>query len=158
MALLAFGLSLALSPALSPGLRAGEAGEPGPFIANPLSGVALDGYDPVSYFTEAAPQLGHPDFEWVWGGVPWYFASSANRDVFMRAPTVYAPQFGGHCLLGLSRGYLSDGDPRLFVVYRQRLYLFYSVGNREAFLLAPQAAIEASQGRWPALRTSLPPG
>ncbi len=41
---------------------------------------------------------------------------AANRDVFMRNPEIYAPQFGGHCVTSLARGYLSDGKPRLYVI------------------------------------------
>ena len=78
-------------------------------VTDPLTGIAMDGYDPVSYFTDPDPQEGKPDFEYVWQGVPWYFESAANRDVFQRSPEVYAPQFGGHCPMSLSLGYLSDG-------------------------------------------------
>src|SRR5690606_21608313 len=85
-------------------------------VSDPLTGVAIDGYDPVSYFTGSEPQLGKRDFEYEWGGVPWYFVSAANRDAFARNPDVYAPQYGGHCLMALSRGYLSDGKPRLYAI------------------------------------------
>src|ERR1700749_750100 len=78
-------------------------------VTGPLTGIAIDGYDPVRYFTDAEPQQGRPDFEYDWAGVPWYFESAANRDVFARSPDIYAPQYGGHCLMSLSRGYLSDG-------------------------------------------------
>ena len=37
----------------------------------------------MSYFIEPEPQQGEPDFEYIWGGVSWYFASAANRDVFI---------------------------------------------------------------------------
>ena len=87
-------------------------------VTDPLTGVAIDGYDAVSYFIDAEPQPGKPDFEYDWQGVPWYFDSAANRDVFMRNPDVYAPQFGGHCVTSLSRGYLSDGKPRLYLFGR----------------------------------------
>lgn len=124
-------------------------------VNDPLTGVAVDGYDPVSFFTDAEPLRGRPDFEFQWSGVPWYFASAANRDVFMRAPEIYAPQFGGHDAMALSRGYLSDGDPRLHAIVGQRLFLFYSPGNREAFLLAPGPAYREAQARWPAIRAQL---
>lgn len=124
-------------------------------VTDPLTGVAIDGYDPVSYFTDASPQQGVPDFEYDWGGVPWYFENAANRDAFTRHPEVYAPQFGGHCLMSLSRGFLSDGRPQLFAVYGQRLYLFYSAANREAFLLSKRHAVEVAEGNWPRLSAAL---
>lgn len=124
-------------------------------VTDPLTGVAMEGYDPVSYFTGPEPQRGSPDHEYYWSGVPWYFVSAANRDVFMRAPDVYAPQFGGHCSMSLARGHLSDGNPRFYALEKMQLHLFYSAANREAFLLSPeQAAIEAAT-HWPELAVNL---
>ncbi len=117
-------------------------------VTDPLTGVAIEGLDPVGYFTAGEPRPGRPDYEYYWNGVPWYFESAANRDVFMRAPEVYAPRFGGHCQMSLARGYLSEGNPDIFVVAGQRLYLFHSVANREAFLLSPVAALKSAEAHW----------
>lgn len=124
-------------------------------VTDPLTGVAIDGFDPVSYFTGPEPQQGLPDYEYEWSGVPWYFANAANRDIFMRAPEVYAPQFGGHCLMSLSRGYLSDGKPRLYAIEAMKLYFFYSAANREAFLLAKGSALTTAEANWPGLSGDL---
>ena len=124
-------------------------------VTDPLTGVAIEGYDPVSYFLGQEPVMGKPDYEYYWGGVPWYFANAANRDVFVRAPEFYAPQFGGHCVTALSRGYLSDGKPRLYVIEAMKLYLFYSSGNRDAFLMSRQPTLEAALGKWTDLRKEL---
>jgi YHS domain-containing protein len=124
-------------------------------VTDPLTGVAIDGFDPVSYFTDAEPQPGLPDYEYDWGGVPWYFESAANRDVFARNPQIYAPQYGGHCLMTLSRGYLSDGKPRLYVVEGLKLYFFYSAANRDAYLMARSAAVADAEKNWPKLRDGL---
>lgn len=117
-------------------------------VIDPLTGVAMDGYDPVSYFTDGRPLQGSPDFEYYWAGVPWYFASAANRDVFMRNPDVYAPQYGGHCQMSLSRGFLSDGKPEVYAIEGMKLYLFYSAANREAFLLSPGEAQQRAAANW----------
>ncbi len=116
-----------------------------------LTGVAISGYDPVSYFTEPEPLLGSPLYEYEWNGVPWYFATEANRDIFMRAPEVYAPLFGGHCAMSLARGFLSDGNPTIYRIVEDRLVLFYSVGNREAFELARSATFARAVENWLAL-------
>jgi YHS domain-containing protein len=127
-----------------------------PIVTDPLSGVAIDGYDPVSYFIEQEPVQGKPDFEYVWGGVSWYFKSAANRDVFARNPAVYAPQYGGHCLMSLSRGYLSDGKPRLFIIEALKLYFFYSTANRDAFLMSKAEALGKAKANWGNLSKGLP--
>jgi len=124
-------------------------------VTDPLTGVAIEGYDPVSYFIDPEPQPGRAEFEYDWGGVPWYFESAANRDVFKRNPTVYAPQFGGHCLTSLSRGYLSDGKPRLYAIEAMKLYFFYSSANRDAFLLSKSEAIAEAGKNWPKLSKDL---
>lgn len=124
-------------------------------VTDPLTGVALEGYDPVSYFTEPDPVQGVPDYEYVWGGVPWYFASAANRDVFIRNPEIYAPQFGGHCATSLSRGYLSDGKPRLYAISAMKLYLFYSVANREAFSQSEETSLQGAVAGWEQLKGTL---
>jgi YHS domain-containing protein len=127
-----------------------------PIVTDPLSGVAIEGYDPVSFFIEPEPQPGLPDYEYVWGGVSWYFASAANRDVFARNPATYAPQYGGHCVMSLSRGYLSDGKPRLFTIEALKLYFFYSTANRDAFLLSKTEALTTAKVNWENLSKGLP--
>jgi hypothetical protein len=66
------------------------------FVADGLSGVALEGFDPVSYFLGDGPKPGLPEYELVWSGVAWRFASAANREAFRRDPEAYAPRFGGY--------------------------------------------------------------
>lgn len=124
-------------------------------LTDPLTGVAIEGYDPITYFTESEPQLGRPEFEYYWGGVPWYFVSAANREIFKRAPEIYAPQHGGHCEMSLARGYLSDGKPRIYVIEKMKLYLFYSAANREAFLMAKADALQQAATNWAKLSGEL---
>lgn len=124
-------------------------------VTDPLTGIALGGLDPVSYFTETAPLRGKPEFEFDWMGAPWLFASEANMEVFSQHPEIYAPQYGGHGAMSMARGFLSDADPSLYAVFKQRLYLFYSAANREAFLMAPDAAAIRGEEHWQVLSKTL---
>lgn len=126
------------------------------FVTDPLTGVALEGYDAVSYFTEAAPVPGRPEYEHYWAGVPWYFATEANRDAFAQAPSAYAPVFGGYGAMSVARGFLSAGNPRIYAILGNRLFLFYSTGNRAAFLVAPRAAYKKAAANWENLSQNLP--
>ncbi|HTJ56258.1 MAG TPA: YHS domain-containing (seleno)protein [Devosiaceae bacterium] len=117
-------------------------------VTDPLTGVALSGYDAISYFAADGPVEGKPDYEYDWNGVPWYFANAADRDIFSRSPEVYAPQFGGHGAQSLAQGYLSDGNPVIYAVLAQRLYLFYSDDNRTAFMATPGASIDNARRNW----------
>ncbi|MCS6759806.1 MAG: hypothetical protein MO852_13345 [Candidatus Devosia euplotis] len=114
-------------------------------VTDPLTGIAIGGMGAVSYFTEPPPLTGRSDYEFIWQNVPWYFATTANRDIFATAPEIYAPQFGGHDVTGVSRGFVSDSDPSIYTAFKQRLYLFYSAANREAFLPSPDAAGRTAQ-------------
>jgi YHS domain-containing protein len=118
------------------------------YAIDPLSGAALEGYDAVSYFTEPAPVAGRPEFEYYWADVPWYFATEANRDVFIRSPETYVPMFGGYATMSMARGFLSSGNPRIYTVLAGRLFLFYSSGNKEAFLLSPRDGFLKAQEHW----------
>lgn len=124
-------------------------------VTNPLTGIAINGMDPVSYFTEERPLAGRSDYEYRWKGVPWHFASSANMEVFKRSPEIYAPQYGGHCGMSMARGFISDADPMIYAVFKDRLFLFYSAGNREAFLLARDEAGLRGEENWQTLSKSL---
>ena len=124
-------------------------------VTDPISGVALGGYDPVSYFTSPEPLVGERAYEVVWSGVPWYFANAANRDVFVRTPEAYAPQFGGYGAMSVSRGYLAEGNPRIYVVAYGQLFLFYSTGNRDAFLMSQRDSLMAATENWPAVSADL---
>lgn len=124
-------------------------------VTDPLTGIGIYGMDPVSYFTEPEPLPGRADYEFIWQNVPWHFATAANRDIFSRSPHIYAPQFGGHGAMAVARGYISDSDPKIYTVFKQRLYLFYSAANREAFLMAPDTAATEAEARWPLLSRNL---
>ncbi len=122
---------------------------------DPLTGIAIGGMDPVSYFTDPAPLPGKPEFEFSWMGAPWHFANEANMEVFKKHPEIYAPQYGGHGAMSMARGFVSDSDPRMYTVFKDRLFLFYSAANREAFLLAPDAAARNGAKNWPTLSKTL---
>lgn len=124
-------------------------------LTDPLTGIAIGGMDPVSYFTEPAPVPGRPEFEMTWKGAPWLFANAANMEVFQRNPEIYAPQYGGHGAMSMSRGFISDADPMIYLVFKQRLYLFYSASNREAFRLSPDAAALRGEAHWQVLSKTL---
>ena len=59
-------------------------------------GVAIKGYDPVAYFTDAKPTKGKKNFEYQWQGAKWRFSSARNLELFKADPGKYAPQYGGY--------------------------------------------------------------
>jgi YHS domain-containing protein len=90
------------------------------------AGLALKGYDPVAYFVEGRPVEGHGEFEAEWKGAKWRFASAQNRELFLRTPEKYAPQYGGYCAWAVSHGYTAKGDPEAWKIVEGKLYLNYN--------------------------------
>src|SRR5262245_6936885 len=66
--------------------------------------VAIQGYDPVGYFTDGKAIKGSTGYEYSWDGVRWRFASAAHRDLFVADPDRYMPQYGGYCAAAMANG------------------------------------------------------
>ncbi|MCL4845080.1 MAG: hypothetical protein KJ066_00965 [Acidobacteria bacterium] len=119
---------------------------------NVSRGLALHGYDPVSYFTEGKAVKGHPDVTATDGTVTYRFANIANRDMFARDPSKYRPQYGGFCAYGVSQGYTVDVDPEAFAVVDGKLYLNYSKRVQRTWDQDRAGYIDRADAAWPRLR------
>ena len=115
-------------------------------------GVALKGHDPVAYFTEGRPVKGEPQLRYEHKGTTFVFASAANRDAFAANAVKYAPQYGGYCAFGVSRGYKADIDPAAFSIVNGKLYVNYSAQVRADWLKDPSGYIHQADARWPDVR------
>lgn len=124
-------------------------------VVNRYSGLAIEGFDPVAYFTDAQAIRGVPDFEAAEAGAVWRFQNASNRDAFAAHPEVYGPQFGGYDPIDVARGIAYAGNPRFFVVTGQRLYLFAREESRDRFAADPARYLKDAVERWPALQKTL---
>jgi YHS domain-containing protein len=89
-------------------------------------GVALQGYDPVSYF-QAAPAKGKANFGTTHQGIKYQFANAANLAAFQLDPAKYEPQYGGWCAYAMGKtGEKVEVDPETFKLINGKLYLFYN--------------------------------
>ena len=123
---------------------------------DPLTGYAIGGFDPVSYFTSRRPRAGKTDYEYVWNGVAWLFANEGNMRAFARDPEVYAPQFGGYGVFVMAEGKLVRGNPMIWVKTGQRLYLFASRLNRAHWLGRKRALLARAAISWKRIVEDLP--
>jgi YHS domain-containing protein len=89
-----------------------------------FGGVALDGYDAVSYFTESKAVEGDKNYAVNWKGATWLFSNNANRQRFVANPEAFIPQYGGYCSNQMSLGNLSDIDVEVWRIIDNKLYLF----------------------------------
>jgi hypothetical protein len=124
-------------------------------VVDRYTGLALGGFDPVAYFTDARPMAGQPGFEVSEGGAVWRFRNEGNRAFFVRHPEIYGPQFGGYDPTGLARGVTFAGNPRFWLISGQRLFLFGAEESRDAFAADPSAVMREAKQRWPGLKETL---
>ena len=127
-----------------------------PIVTDGQTGIALDGFDAVAYFTGDGPVQGRAEFEYTFAGVTWRFRSEGNRAVFADHPEVYAPQFGGYDPIAIGRGVSVPGHPLTWAIVGDRLYLFYDSKARANFIEAPRRAISAARRQWPNVSRTLP--
>lgn len=119
------------------------------------TGLALGGIDPVGYFIVAQPVAGLSDFELSNGGAVWRFRNEGNLATFTARPDVYGPQFGGYDPVDVARGVPRPGNPQIWLISGQRLYLFSREDNRDAFAASPSLLLRDAQSQWPQLLGTL---
>jgi YHS domain-containing protein len=93
----------------------------GQFFAS--EGIAIRGYDTVSYFTDNKAVEGKAEYAYSWHGATWHFSSAKNLELFKASPQNYVPQFGGFCALGAAHEGAVPTNPEVFTIYKGRLYL-----------------------------------
>jgi YHS domain-containing protein len=124
-------------------------------VANRYTGLAIGGFDPVAYFTDARPRLGLADFELSDDGVVWRFCNEGNRASFAAYPNIYGPQFGGYDPVDVARGVAYAGNPQFWLISDKRLYLFGREESRDAFAAAPAKFLQEARKRWRGLQETL---
>jgi hypothetical protein len=124
-------------------------------VADRYTGLAIGGFDPVAYFTDAQPLVGQPGFEAAAAGAVWRFRNEGNRAVFVNHPDIYSPQFGGYDPTDVARGIAVAGDPKLWLIAGQRLFLFGRAESRAAFAADPARILREAKQRWPGLQETL---
>lgn len=126
-------------------------------VVDRFTGLAISGFDPVAYFTDGAALVGRGEFEFRHAGVVWRFHNIGNRGAFAADPDIYMPRFGGYDPTAVARGAAVPGDPRVWLIAGERLYLFHSPVERDAFAADAARAITAADRAWPKVQRTLSP-
>lgn len=89
-------------------------------------GIAIQGYDPVAYFTQNKAVKGSKQFAVAAEAVTYYLSNAANKELFLKDYKKYEPQYGGWCAyaMGTSNDKV-EIDPETFKIINGKLYLFY---------------------------------
>ena len=91
------------------------------------NGLAIQGYDPVSYFLEKMPKKGDSKISFSSEGRTYYFSSEGNKKTFEENPDKYEPAYGGWCAyaIGLDASKVKI-DPKTYKIVNGELLLFYN--------------------------------
>ena len=100
-----------------------------------------------------APTLGKGEFEYRHAGAVWRFRNAGNLSAFAADPDVYMPRFGGYDPVAIGRGVAAAGDPRIWMIAGERLYLFQSAESKAIFAADSERAMRVPPTR-PGRRSS----
>ncbi len=114
-------------------------------------GLAIGGYDVVSYHRMQQPVAGLAELEYEWDSVRWRFATETNLKLFKEDPPRYLPRFGGYGAYAVSKGVISPSVPDAWVIYHGKLYLNFSQSVHQKWLAEIDAHILSADKYWPGL-------
>jgi YHS domain-containing protein len=117
-------------------------------------GLAIRGFDPVSFFQQGGPLKGDEKFAYEWREARWLFSSGANLDLFKTDPEKYAPQYGGYCAYGMAEGHKAPTETDTWTIIDGRLYFNYNRKVKEIWVKDTKGFIEKADINWPRLKNS----
>lgn len=97
------------------------------------SGVTLQGYDAVAYFTDGKAIKGSPEFAARYNGATYWFFTAEHAAMFKDNPSKFAPQYGSFCGYAMSLGKLRPIDPTIFQFVDGRLILQHTKDAYDQF-------------------------
>ena len=115
------------------------------------SGIAVNGYDPVAFFTDGKPMAGDPGITSMYKGAKYLFASKEHKALFEENPEKYVPQFGGFCAYGAALGALFPVDISTWQIRNDKLYLNLNPAIAALFNKDPVGTIARAEKNWPEL-------
>jgi YHS domain-containing protein len=114
-------------------------------------GLALEGHDPVAFFTVGQPTTGLATITAQHHGATFQFASEANRTAFVADPVRYAPAYGGFCAFGASKGKLFPVEIDTWQISDGRLMLNHNQEIKAQFDADVADFIATADANWQAL-------
>jgi enamine deaminase RidA (YjgF/YER057c/UK114 family) len=121
--------------------------------------LSISGYDPVAYFTDGKPVPGSGEFEYVWHNARWRFASAAHRDLFVKDPEHYAPQYDGYCATGVAwqQPHKDTVDPNAWAIVDGKLYLTHTPRGLLEWQEKAAENIKRADQNWPTVEHQAEP-
>jgi enamine deaminase RidA (YjgF/YER057c/UK114 family) len=112
--------------------------------------LSINGYDPVAYFTDGKPVPGKTEFEYLWRKLRWRFANGEHRDLFIKDPDRYAPQYDSYCAMGVAwtDPHKDTTDPEAWAIIDGKLYLTHTVRGLDGWRENAGENIKAADRNW----------
>jgi enamine deaminase RidA (YjgF/YER057c/UK114 family) len=117
--------------------------------------LSISGYDPVAYFTDGKPVQGKAEIEYLWHKLRWRFADGAHRELFVKDPDLYTPQYDGYCAMGVSAGeagHKDTVDPEAWTIVDGKLYLTHMSQAMDAWRQNSAEYIKQADENWTAVK------
>jgi len=134
---------------LMTGIANAQAGNRKHFNNVDKSGVILDGYDAVAFFTDNKPVKGDAAFTFLYEDAIYYFASQQNLELFKANPEKYKPQFGGWCAYAVSLGRVAPIDVNTFSIVNGRLVVQHNQRAVNGWNKDVQGNLSLADKYWP---------
>jgi YHS domain-containing protein len=112
------------------------------------AGRAINGYDPVAYFSEGKPVKGNEKISYRWNSATWYFSNKQNLDSFTMNPQKFAPQYGGYCAYGMSQGHKAPTEADAWTIENGKLYLNYNKNVKQMWSKDRPGYIQLADKNW----------
>ena len=112
------------------------------------AGVAVQGYDVVSYFDNQV-EKGSGELAVDHGGVKWLFTTAEHRRRFLATPERFLPEYGAFCAYSVGRGFPAAADPKVYAVYEGKLYFFFDPAVKAVWEQQQREAVEKADRNWP---------
>lgn len=114
-------------------------------------GVAIQGYDPVAFFTQGKPVKGQTQYKSTYNGAKYLFQSAEDKAAFDANPAKYEPQFGGFCAYAVSEGHTAPVKVEAFMIVNGRLLMQYDLDVKKTFEKDPQGRLAKADRNWPGI-------
>ena len=113
------------------------------------SGVIIDGYDPVAFFTDDKPVKGDAQFQFSYEDAIYYFSTQEHLQLFKENPEKYKPQFGGWCAYAVSLGRVAPIDVKTFSIVNGRLVIQHNQRAVNGWNKDVQGNLALADKYWP---------
>lgn len=125
--------------------------------------AVLGGLDFVEYFSfdneSMVGSAGDPDIKTEYNGYTYFFKSTANKNLFIKEPSKYAPQFGGFCSWGIAGEFCPTypwsatclgppGNWGVWTIQQGKLFFFYVQTAKDNFMEDVDSNVETGIKRW----------